>query len=232
MLMFAVILVVSGALIIGALWGLYGRLPSWLEGNLLALAGGALMISVVIELIQPAVTDSGVWVTAAFTMLGAVVFASVDYLLDEKLNADGGSGLLAAITLDGIPENLALGVALISGNVMQVAALAGSILLSNLPEAAGGAKEMRRNGASNKKVLMLWIGAAILLSLAAILGKVLLKNVDDAIISAINCFAAGAVIASLATEVFPTAFKRSNHWAGISTTIGLILALALNQLGG
>lgn len=232
MLMFAVIIVVSGALIIGALWGLYGRLPSWLEGNLLALAGGALMISVVIELIQPAVTDSGVWVTAAFTMLGAVVFASVDYLLDEKLNADGGSGLLAAITLDGIPENLALGVALISGNVMQVAALAGSILLSNLPEAAGGAKEMRRNGASNKKVLMLWIGAAILLSLAAILGKVLLKNVDDAIISAINCFAAGAVIASLATEVFPTAFKRSNHWAGISTTVGLILALALNQLGG
>lgn len=165
-------------------------------------------------------------------MLGAVVFASVDYLLDEKLNADGGSGLLAAITLDGVPENLALGVALISGNVMQVAALAGSILLSNLPEAAGGAKEMRRNGASNKKVLMLWIGAAILLSLAAILGKVLLKNVDDAIISAINCFAAGAVIASLATEVFPTAFKRSNHWAGISTTVGLILALALNQLGG
>lgn len=232
MLMFAVILVVSGALIIGALWGLYGRLPSWLEGNLLALAGGALMISVVIELIQPAVTDSGVWVTAAFTMLGAVVFASVDYLLDQKLNADGGSGLLAAITLDGIPENLALGVALISGNVMQVAALAGSILLSNLPEAAGGAKEMRRNGVSNKKVLMLWIGAAILLSLAAILGKVLLKNVDDAIISAINCFAAGAVIASLATEVFPTAFKRSNHWAGISTTVGLILALALNQLGG
>ena len=232
MLMVAVILVVSGALIIGALWGLYGRLPSWLEGNLLAVAGGALMISVVIELIQPAVTDSGVWVAAAFAMLGAVVFASVDYLLDEKLNADGGSGLLAAITLDGIPENLALGVALISGNVMQVAALAGSILLSNLPEAAGGAKEMRRNGASNKKVLMLWIGAAILLSLAAILGKVLLKNVDDAIISAINCFAAGAVIASLATEVFPTAFKRSNHWAGISTTVGLILALALNQLGG
>lgn len=232
MLMVAVILVVSGALIIGALWGLYGRLPSWLEGNLLAVAGGALMISVVIELIQPAVTDSGVWVAAAFAMLGAVIFASVDYLLDEKLNADGGSGLLAAITLDGVPENLALGVALISGNVMQVAALAGSILLSNLPEAAGGAKEMRRNGASNKKVLMLWIGAAILLSLAAILGKVLLKNVDDAIISAINCFAAGAVIASLATEVFPTAFKRSNHWAGISTTVGLILALALNQLGG
>ncbi|MBO1530364.1 zinc transporter [Psychrobacter sp. F1192] len=231
MLIFAVIIVVSGALIIGALWGLYGKLPTWLEGNLLAVAGGALMISAVIELLQPAVSDSGIWITAAFTCLGAVVFAGVDYLLDEKINADGGSGLLAAITLDGVPENLALGVALIGGNVMQVAALAGSILLSNIPEAAGGAKQMREDGASNKKILMLWAGAAVLLSLAAILGKVLLKNIDEEIISAINCFAAGAVIASLATEVFPTAYKRSNHWAGISTTIGLLLALGLNQLG-
>jgi ZIP family zinc transporter len=232
MLIFAVIIVVSGALIIGALWGLYGRLPSWLEGNLLAIAGGALMISVVIELVQPAVSGSGIWITAAFTLLGALVFAGIDYLIDEKLNSDSGAGLLAAITLDGVPENLALGVSLLSGNVMQVAALAGSILLSNLPEAAGGAKEMRKNGNSNKKVLMLWIGAAVLLSLAAILGKMLLKGMSESVISAIDCFAAGAVIASLATEVFPTAFKRGNHWAGISATIGLILALGLSQLGG
>lgn len=232
MLIFAVIILVSGALIIGALWGLYGRLPSWLEGNLLAIAGGALMISVVIELVQPAVSGSGIWITGAFTLLGALVFAGIDYLIDEKLNSDSGAGLLAAITLDGVPENLALGVSLLSGNVMQVAALAGSILLSNLPEAAGGAKEMRKNGNSNKKVLMLWIGAAVLLSLAAILGKMLLKGVSESVIGAIDCFAAGAVIASLATEVFPTAFKRGNHWAGISATIGLILALGLSQLGG
>jgi ZIP family zinc transporter len=79
---------------------------------------------------------------------------------------------------------------------------------------------------------MLWIGAAVLLSLAAILGKMLLKGMSESVISAIDCFAAGAVIASLATEVFPTAFKRGNHWAGISATIGLILALGLSQLGG
>ncbi|MFK4001317.1 ZIP family metal transporter [Psychrobacter namhaensis] len=202
MLIFAVIILVSGALIIGALWGLYGRLPSWLEGNLLAIAGGALMISVVIELVQPAVSGSGIWITGAFTLLGALVFAGIDYLIDEKLNSDSGAGLLAAITLDGVPENLALGVSLLSGNVMQVAALAGSILLSNLPEAAGGAKEMRKNGNSNKKVLMLWIGAAVLLSLAAILGKILLKGVSESVISAIDCFAAGAVMLRLRLKCF------------------------------
>ena len=207
-------------------------MPDWIQGNLLALAGGALMSSVVLEMIQPAIGESGLWTTVAFTVLGAVVFTGIDYLIDEKMQNKGGAGLLAAITLDGIPENLALGVALIGGNALQVAALAGSILLSNLPEAAGGAKQMRDGGSSHKKILMLWIGAAILLSLAAIIGKTLLKNVDDAVISAIDCFAAGAVIASLATEVFPSAFKGGNHWAGISTAIGLVLALGLNQLGG
>ena len=232
MMVFLVILVVSGALIIGALWGAYGKLPNWLQGNLLAIAGGALMLSVALEMLQPSVTQSGLLATVAFTLLGAIVFTSVDYLIDEKMQSSSGGGLLAAVTLDGVPENLALGVSLISGNVMQVAALAGSILLSNLPEAAGGAKQMKEGDANNKKIIMIWIGAAILLSAAAIAGNVLLRDVPKSTLSLINCFAAGAVIASLATEVFPEAFKKSNDWAGISTAMGLVLALGLNQLGG
>lgn len=43
------------------------------------------------------------------------------------------------------PENLAFGVALIGASLLAVAALSASILLSNLPEAAGGAKEMANN---------------------------------------------------------------------------------------
>ena len=50
MMVFLVIIVVSGALIIGALWGAYGKLPDWLQGNLLAIAGGALMLAVALEM--------------------------------------------------------------------------------------------------------------------------------------------------------------------------------------
>ena len=141
-------------------------------------------------------------------------------------------GLLAAVTLDGVPENLALGVSLISGNVMQAAALAGSILLSNLPEAAGGAKQMKDEGSSTKKIMGTWIAAAVLLSIAALAGNLLLGGVPKAKLSLIDSFAAGAVIASLATELFPEAFKKTNLWSGISTAVGLVLALGLNQLGG
>lgn len=140
-------------------------------------------------------------------------------------------GLLAAITLDGIPENLALGVALIGAGPLSVAALSGSILLSNLPEAAGGAKEMSNNDNSNKKILMLWIGTALLLSASALLGHYLLADVPQKYLNYIKCFAGGAVVASLALEVFPKSFKKDRYWTGFATTIGLILALYLNTLG-
>ena len=226
-----VVAVVSGALVAGAVWGLYGKLPKRLEGFLVALAGGALILSVVTELIEPSVQTSSLWTSMIWTVVGAALFTGVDYLIDEKWNSESGGGLLAAITLDGVPENLALGVALIGAEPVAVAALAGSILLSNLPEAAGGAKEMADNGMSKKKALMLWLGAAGLLSASAIIGNLLLEGANPHLLAGIRCLAAGAVIASLATEVFPQAYKEDSHMAGIATALGFILALVLSDMG-
>ena len=83
-------------------------------------------------------------------------------------NAWDGAGLFAAVTFDGVPENLALGVALIGAGYSEVGALAASIFLSNLPEAAGGAKRMREMGWRDSRVLGLWSGAALLLTAAAV----------------------------------------------------------------
>lgn len=227
-----VVAVVSGALIIGALWGVYGRLNKKTEGFLVALAGGALLLSVVTELIQPSVERSGLLPAVLGVALGAVVFTVVDYLIDEKGKSESGGGLLAAITLDGVPENLALGVALIGAGAPEVAALAGSILLSNLPEAAGGARQMADGPRSKGVVIAMWAGTAALLSIAAIAGYMLLGGVGHETLSVIRCVAAGAVVASLATEVFPQAFREDHHWAGIATALGLLLALGLGELGG
>ena len=227
----AVVLVVSGALIAGAAWGVYGKLPEKVEGFLVALAGGALLLSVVTELIEPSIEKSTIFHAMAGVAAGAIVFALCDYLIDEKWGSESGGGLLAAITLDGIPENLALGVALIGAGGMEVAALAGSILLSNLPEAAGGARAMAEKGKAKGKVMLLWVVTAALLSAAAIVGNVALEGVGEETLAIIRCFAAGAVVASLATEVFPQAYKEDRHWAGIATALGVILALVLGSLG-
>ncbi|MEO7855238.1 MAG: hypothetical protein ABIR94_23750 [Rubrivivax sp.] len=230
MLTLIVIVVVSGALLLGAAWGIYGSLPKIVEGFIVALAGGALIVSVVLELVQPAMQQTSIWAAFAFVLVGAAVFTALDYLVNKKWGSRGGGGLLAAITLDGIPENLALGVALIGAGPLQVAALAGSIFLSNLPEAAAGAREMSKGGSSKGKVFALWAATAVLLSVAALVGNLLLTDIPKSVLALIKCFAGGAVVASLATEVFPKAFKQDAYWAGIATAIGLVLALYLNQL--
>jgi len=227
-----VVLIVSGALVAGALWGTFGSMGKQTEGFLVALAGGALLLSVVTELIQPSVERSGLTMAVLGVGFGAALFTGVDYLIDEKWNSEGGGGLLAAITLDGIPENLALGVALIGAGAPEVAALAGSILLSNLPEAAGGAQQMAEGGMKKGRVIAVWAGTAALLSVAAIAGNVLLAGMGEGPLAFIRCVAAGAVVASLATEVFPQGFKDDHYWAGIATALGLLLALGLGELAG
>ena len=223
-----VVAVVSGALLIGAAWGIYGKLPPKWEGFLVALAGGALIVSLINELIEPSMKQTSSAIALGAVAAGAVVFTVLDYWVDEKWGSDGGGGLLAAITLDGIPENLALGVALIGAGMGEVAALAGSIFLSNLPEAAGGAKEMAKGDRSKAAVLGLWAATALLLSAAAIVGNIALEGVSPHVLAATRCFAAGAVVASLATEVFPKAYKEDHHMAGVATVLGLILAYLLS----
>ncbi|MGE0784647.1 MAG: ZIP family metal transporter [Sandaracinaceae bacterium] len=226
-----VIGIVSLALIGGAAWAAFGRLPPRVEGFAIAVAGGALVESLILELIEPAVREAGLTVPMLAVVLGAVVFAGLDYAIDERWGGESGGGLLAAITLDGVPENLALGVALVGAGPTEVAALAGSIFLSNLPEAAGGAKEMMKSGWGKAKVLGIWTAAAAALALAAIVGNLAFEGAPREVLAATRSFAAGAVIASLATEVFPKAFQKDHHWAGVATVLGLVLAYLLGSLG-
>ena len=78
MMMVIVVLVVSGALMIGAVWGIYGKLKPGTEGFLIALAGGALILSLVSELIEPAIAQSSLHVATGGVAAGAVVFAVLD----------------------------------------------------------------------------------------------------------------------------------------------------------
>ncbi len=226
-----VIVVVSASLVAGAAWGIFGTLPDALEGFIVALAGGALMVSAVLELIEPSSHKVAFGWAALAVLGGALVFAVLDRAVKSRSDGSSGGGLLAAITLDGIPENLALGVSLIGTGPLGAAALSGSILLSNLPEAAGGAKQMASGGRSKASVMWLWTATAVLLSAAALVGNLALSGVPEGVLAVVRCFAGGAVVGSLAIEVFPQAFQEDGYVAGVATSLGLVLALFLSQLG-
>ena len=67
-----------------------------------------------------------------------MVFTAVDHLIDEVEGHDSGFGLVAAVTPDGVPENVTLGVTLVGG--AQSLSLLAAIFASNFPEALGGAR--------------------------------------------------------------------------------------------
>lgn len=210
---------------------MFGRPSDRLEGFVVALAGGALMVSAVLELVQPSTALASPWAVYVVVILGALAFVVIDRAIARRTRNNSGGGLLAAITLDGIPENLALGVALIGAGPLQVAALSGSIFLSNVPEAAGGARDMSSGAHSRGKVMGLWTATAVLLSLAALAGNLLMSGVPDGALALVRSFAGGAVAASLATEVFPKAFHEDSYPAGLAATLGLVMAIALDRLG-
>ena len=98
MTLFAVIAAVSSALVLGALWGLYGRLGDRAEGFVLAAGGGALMLAAVLELIVPAREIVSLWTTGAAVLLGAAAFTGIDYLIDERWGDEGGAAIASLAT--------------------------------------------------------------------------------------------------------------------------------------
>lgn len=233
MLSFAVmVLAVAGALILGAAWGLYGYMPAWLKGFIIALGGGAMIQSLMTDLIEPSAATAGTVWTVTFVGLGAATFTLLDYLIDDVWASTAGFGLLLAATLDGFPESIALGIEMVGSGPAGAAALAGAIFLSNLPEAAGGAAQMRAAGMMRRKAMILWTATAILLAIATIGGNLFLTELPHKHLAAIRCLAAGAVVSSLATEVFPEAFKDDHQLSGIAVALGLVLSLVLGATGG
>ena len=140
--------------------------------------------------------------------------------------ARGGVGwaLLAAVTLDGVPENLALGVSLVEGASITLLV---AIFASNLPEALVGAVEMRCEGRSTAAVLGIWCACATLLALGFVAGRALAGPLSPEVLGVALGFAGGAVLASLADTLMPEAFEHGRPYNAFATAAGFFLSFVL-----
>jgi zinc transporter, ZIP family len=198
---------------------------------LLAFASGALITAVAFELFEAAFEHGGAWRAGTALVVGAVVFIAVDEALERRKQrrmAGGGAvgfALLAAVTLDGVPENLAMGVALIESHS---ATLLVAIFASNLPEAVVGAQRMRDAGLSPRRVLAIWSVTAVLLALAVVAGYGLLEGIDERSLAWPLGFAGGAVLASLADTLMPEAYRDGGPRVALATTLGFLVSFLVS----
>jgi zinc transporter, ZIP family len=150
--------------------------------------------------------------------------------VEEAASRSGGAAvgfaLLAAVTLDGVPENLALGVSLLSGG--SSIALLVAIFCSNFPEALVGAVAMRRGGRSAPFAVGIWALAAVLLTFAVVFGRGVFAQLPEEHLSFPLAFAGGAVLASLADTLMPEAFEHGRPLNSMATAVGFLLAFVLS----
>jgi ZIP family zinc transporter len=227
--LFAVI--ASSGLVLGGAIGVWRPPPRPVTAALLAFASGALITAVAFDLFEVAYKYGGVWPSAIGLLAGATVFIVVDTLLERRKHRQlqGGSAvglaLLAAVTLDGVPENLAMGVALIESTS---ATLLVAIFASNLPEAIVGAQKMREAGVEPRKVMLVWCGTAVLLAIPVVVGFGALEGVSKETLAWPLGFAGGAVLASLADTLMPEAYAESGPWVAWATAAGFLLSFLVS----
>ena len=233
-------LAASSALIIGALIGSRFDPPKQITGVLLAFASGALISALAFELFEEAYHLGGAARAGLGLLAGAATFVAVDTWLDRRVAghegpeqrevmADGarkavGGALLAAVTLDGVPENLALGVALVEGASISLLV---AIFFSNLPESLVGTVAMRKGGMSQRDALGLWFGCAVLLAAAVVAGRALAEPLSDEVLAVALGYAGGAVLASLADTLMPEAFEHGRPFNAFATSAGFFLSFVL-----
>jgi zinc transporter, ZIP family len=245
----------SSALVIGGALGSFWRPSSLVTGAMLAFASGTLISALAFELFPEAVELGGLRASGWGLLAGAVTFVVVNAWLDsrvappEKVEEQPGAGsagqrgkvavgrtgvglaLLAAVTLDGVPENLALGVSLTGDEATGGGSLAllVAIFASNFPEALVGAAAMRSQGRSAGYAVGLWAATAVLLTTAVVVGRKALAGAEPSTLAFPLAFAGGAVLASLADTLMPEAFERGRPVSAFATAAGFYVSFALAQ---
>jgi zinc transporter, ZIP family len=221
----------ASSLVIGALLGLMRRWPSRTVGVVLAFGAGALISAVSFDLAEEGARVGGGGSVALGLAAGALAYFAADRALERagRPRDEAGSALALGALLDGIPEQLVLGIGLAIGEGVSLGLLA-AIFVSNLPEAIGSSSEMRADRPS-AAIVRLWILVALICTLATVAGYGVADAAPGEARAAINGFAAGALLVMLIDSMIPDAARRAGDVAGLATVLGFALAAGLSGLG-
>ena len=228
----------ASSLVLGAVLAFAHRWPKRAVGLVLAFGAGALISAVSFELAGEGIKVGSLRSTAIGLGIGAFTYFAADGLIERRTSAgpgqDGagssaGPALALGAFLDGIPEQLVLGIGVATGEGVGVGLLV-AIFVSNLPEAIGSASEMERGGVSRSRILGLWGVVAALCTLATVAGYAAADAASGELTAAIDGFAAGALLVMLIDSMIPEATKESGRVAGLVTTLGFAVATALSSI--
>jgi ZIP family zinc transporter len=230
----------ASSLVLGAVLAFVRPWPSSQVGLVLAFGAGALISAVSFELAAEGVVIGSALSTAIGLGVGAFTYYALDGVIARRSavgrgragraeGEDAGTALALGAFLDGIPEQLVLGIGLAAGKGVGVGLLT-AIFVSNLPEAIGSATAMSKAGTSKAKILRLWAAVAAICALATVVGYAIADSASGDLSAAIDGFAAGALLVMLIDSMIPEATRDAGRVAGLVTTLGFAVAAGLSSV--
>jgi ZIP family zinc transporter len=213
----------ASSLVVGAALGSVRPWPDRALGLVLGFGAGALISAVSFELAAEGVKSGGATVVAVGLAAGALTYFFADRAIGER----AGSGLALGAFLDGIPEQLVLGIGIAVGGGVSASLLA-AVFVSNLPEAIGSSSEMEGGGTKRERIVQLWVAVAVVCALASVLGYAIADSTSGELRGGINGFAAGALLVMLVDSMIPEAHGKAGRTAGLVTVLGFAVAAGLS----
>jgi ZIP family zinc transporter len=235
---------VSGlSLLVGATLGILRPWKPKSIARFMAFGSGVLICALTFGLMEEAFSHGGFDAVIIGFLTGGATFILGDYVLHIKggrrhkrrpiheSKADSSSGKIIALgaLLDGIPESIALGIALFAGGAQGVLMLS-AIALSNFPEGISSVEGLKREGFSKKQIYILWTVVGLLCTAAVIISYLFLKELNLNTIGILESFAAGAILAMIADSMMPEAFEEGGFTIAISTVLGFLAAFILAKI--
>jgi ZIP family zinc transporter len=230
----------ASSLVIGALLSFARKWPDRQVGYVLSFGAGALISAVSFELAAEGASVGGAGITGIGLAVGALTYYLLDGLIAHRMStgrgrqgrsegSGSGTALALGAFLDGIPEQLVLGISIAAGGGVGVSLLV-AIFVSNLPESLGSASDMTKAGRSRQAILRLWVLVAMICAVATVVGYLIADTVSGNAKAAIDGFAAGALLVMLIDSMIPDARSDAGRSAGLVTVLGFAVAAGLSSL--
>ena len=238
----------ASGLLIGAAGGYYLSLQHTTIARVMTFAAGVLLAVVAVDLVINARGAASLRWTVAGLLSGAAVFSSVNWLLsrrgarhrkrcgecveqpEEGQQPGSGLAIAAGTFLDGVPEGVVLGLSVLHHGAPGAGTVA-AFFLGNIPEALSSSAGMRRAGRPARYVFGVWVGIALMISLAAAVAGLVLRDTGPATRGTVEAFAAGAILALVSETMIPEAFHGSPQFNGLLLVVGFVALLILLVLG-
>ncbi len=192
-----------------------------------AFGGGVIIAAVAFVLVPKGINELSLTPIVILFLSGAISF----FLLDRYIEKKGGAiSQLLAMLMDFVPEAIALGAIFATDHKLGLL-LAIFIGIQNLPESFNSYIDLRNNGYTSKKCLLILFFLSFSGILAAVSGDLLLSNMPQ-LIASLMLFASGGILYLIFQDIAPMSKLQKSWFPALGVNFGFLVGMIGQKLLG